>query len=247
MSWVKISEEKELKKSFGKLGLYLIEKAQKEIKEFNQQTLFQRAEIKKKFFERSNERSLRLREHFIENYDHFLNQSLSSTFLKGKEKFLNLKNRLVKELKRSLSELIEGRIEKNYSKYIEFLLKNIREIKKTIDKPQDIELIFNSKDYNYLLKNYGKIQDLFKNPVEINQDRIGFIGGFKISLVGGTISYDYTIDNLINIKSSFIQIEISKIVDDSEIKQIEQNFNNFIQNQKKKITGYLTQYDQIQF
>ena len=176
-----------------------------------------------------------------------MNQSLSLTLLKGKEKFLNLKNRLIKELKRSLSELVEEKIEKNYSKYIEFLIKNIREIKKTIDKLQGIELIFNSKDYNYLLKNYGKIQDLFKNPVEINKDRIDFIGGFKISLVGGTISYDYTIDNLINIKSSFIQMEISKIVNDSEIKQIENNFNNFIQNQKTKITEYLTQYDQIQF
>ena len=176
-----------------------------------------------------------------------MNQSLSLTLLKGKEKFLNIKNKLIKELKRSLSELVEEKIEKNYSKYIEFLIKNIREIKKTIDKLQDIELIFNSKDYNYLLKNYDKIQGLFKNPVEINKDRIDFIGGFKISLVGGTISYDYTIDNLINIKSSFIQMEISKIVNDSEIKQIENNFNNFIQNQKTKITEYLTQYDQIQF
>jgi hypothetical protein len=42
-------------------------------------------------------------------------------------------------------------------------------------------------------------------------------------------------------------MEISKIVNDSEIKQIEDNFNKFIQNQKTKITEYLGQYDQIQF
>ena len=223
----------------------MIEKGQNEIKKFNQQTLFQKAEIKKRFFERRNERILKLKEHFIENYDHFLNQSLSLTLLKGKKIFLNLKNRLIKELKRSLSELIKRKIEKNYSMYIEFLLKSIRDLKKAIDKPQEIELIFNTKDYNYLMKNYGKIQDLFKNPVEINKDLIDFIGGFKISLSGGTISYDYTIDNLINIKSSFIQMEISKIINDSEIKEIEQNFNYFIQNQKTKITEYLRQYDQI--
>jgi vacuolar-type H+-ATPase subunit E/Vma4 len=172
---------------------------------------------------------------------------LSNTLLKGKEKFMDLKNRLIKELKSSLAKLIKEKIEKNYPKYIEFLINNIKEITKTIAKPQEIELVFNSKDYDYLLKNYSKIQDLFKSPVETDKDSVDFIGGFKIIMVGGAISYDYTIDNLIDIKSSFIQMEISKIVNDSEIKQIEDNFNKFIQNQKTKITEYLGQYDQIQF
>ncbi|MHA2037236.1 MAG: V-type ATP synthase subunit E family protein [Promethearchaeota archaeon] len=242
-----MSEEKDLKKTFGNLGLYLVEKAQEEIKKFNQQTLFQKAEIKKRFFERSNDRTLKLKETFIDNYDHFLNQMLSNTLLKGKEKFMDLKNRLIKELKSSLAKLIKEKIEKNYPKYIEFLINNIKEITKTIAKPQEIELVFNSKDYDYLLKNYSKIQDLFKSPVETDKDSVDFIGGFKIIMVGGAISYDYTIDNLIDIKSSFIQMEISKIVNDSEIKQIEDNFNKFIQNQKTKITEYLGQYDQIQF
>jgi vacuolar-type H+-ATPase subunit E/Vma4 len=226
--------------------MYLIEKAQKEIKEFNQQSVFQKGEIKKRFFERSNERSLKLKTHFKENYDHFLNQSLSSTLLKGKESFLDLKNQLIRELLRSLNELIKDKIEKNYSNYIQFLLKTIKKIKDTIDKPQEIELIFNSRDYRYLMENYGKIQNLFKNPVEINKDTTDFIGGFKISLIGGMISYDYTIDNLINTKSSFLQMEISKIIDDSEIKLIEQNYNLFIQNQKTNIREYIEKYDQIQ-
>ena len=228
------------------MGLYLIEKAKKEIKEFNQQSVFQKGEIKKRVFERSADRSSKLREHFKDNYDHFLNQSLSSTLLNGKAKFLDLKNQLIKELKKSLFDLIEEKIKTNYSMYIEFLLKKIKEIKVSIDKPQEIELIFNSQDYKYLMKNYGKIQDLFKNPVEINKDKDDFIGGFKISLVGGIITYDYTIDNLINTKSSFIQMEIAKLINDSEIKQIEQNYNLFIQNQKTKIEEYLKKYDQIQ-
>jgi vacuolar-type H+-ATPase subunit E/Vma4 len=160
---------------------------------------------------------------------------------------MGLKNRLIKELKSSLAKLIEEKLNKNYPMYIENLVYNIRKVKETINKSQEIELIFNNKDYNYLLNNYSKIQDLFKNPIEINKDKNDFIGGFKISLVGGVISYDYTIDNLIDIKSSFIQMEISKIVNDSEIKQIEHNFSKFIQNQKTKITKYLEQYDQIQF
>ena len=228
------------------MGLYLIEKAKKEIKEFNQQSVFQKGEIKKRIFERSADRSSKLREHFKDNYSHFLNQSLSSTLLNGKAKFLDLKNQLIQEMKKSLFELIEEKIKTNYSMYIEFVLKMIKEIKTSIDKPQEIELIFNSQDYEYLMKNYGKIQDLFKNPVDINKDKVDFIGGFKISLVGGFISYDYTIDNLINTKSSFIQMAIAKLIDDSEIKQIEQNYILFIENQKTKIIEYFTKYDKIQ-
>ena len=224
----------------------MIDKAQKEINEFNRQTLFQKAEIKKRNIERSQERSIKLKEQFIENYDQFLNQSLSSTLLEGKENFLNLKNRLIKELKISLFNRIEVNIKNNYLKYIDFLLGIIKNIKKTVDRPQAIEVIFNAKDYSYFLENFDKIQDLFKNPVEINKDRIDFIGGFKISLDGGLISYDYTIDNLINKKSSFIQIEISKIINDTEIKEIERTFNSLIQNQKTEIIEYLKQYDQIQ-
>ena len=243
---MKISEEKELKKRFGNLGLYLIDKAQNEIKELNQKTMFQKGEIKKRFLERSNERSLRLRTHFTENYKHFLNQSLSTTLLKGKEKFLDLKNNLITNLTTSLFNLIKEKREENYSAYIKYLLNLINQVKKTMEKPQDIELIFNDKDYNYFIKNFDKISDLFKNPVEINKDRYDFLGGFKISLVGGVISYDYTIDNLIDKNSSFIQMEISKIINDSEIKVTEKEFEDFIEEQKKRIAEYLIQYDQIQ-
>ena len=159
---------------------------------------------------------------------------------------MKLKNKLIKELKTSLFNSIKVNIENNYSNYIKFLLNIIKKIKKTVDKPQAIELILNSKDYSYFLQNSEKIQNLFKNPVEINKENMDFIGGFKISLGGGLISYDYTIDNLINKKSSFIQIEVSKIVNDSEIKEIDKDFNTFIQNQKTKIIEYLKQYDQIQ-
>lgn len=190
---------------------------------------------------------MKLKSHLIESYEQFLNQSLSSTLLKGKETLLSLKNRLIKELKLNLYILIKERIENNYSDYIAYLLKSIQNVKFAIDKPQEIELKFNSKDYNYFIKNFDIIVDLFKNPVEINKDQNDFIGGFKISLTGGFISYDYTIDNLIDKKSSFIQMEISKIINDAEIKGIEKEFENFIQNQKEKISEYLRYYEQIQF
>lgn len=159
---------------------------------------------------------------------------------------MRLKNSLIKTLKVNLLNHIKKKIDDHYLNYLNFLFKNIKNVKNTVDKPQAIEIIFNSKDYNYFIQNLEKIQGQFKNPVEINKDFIDFIGGFKISLGSGLISYDYTIDNLIDKKSSFIQREISKIVNDSEIKEIEKQFNMFIQNQKSKIIEHLKQYDQIQ-
>ncbi len=223
-----------------------MEKAQDEIKELNQKTLFQKAEIKKRFLERGAERSLRLRQQFIESYEQFLNQSLSSTLLKGKEKFLNLKNKLIIDLKKALFSLIEEKIEKNYLAYIDFLLNSIGAVTKTIGKPREIELIFNDRDYNYFLKEHDKIENFFQNPVEINKDRRNYIGGFKISLIGGVISYDYTIDSIIEKISPFIQMEISKIVTDIEIKEIENDYEMFILDQKQQITEYLREYDQLQ-
>ena len=225
----------------------MIEKAEREIKELSQKTLFQKAEIKKRYFERSQERSIRLKSHLIGTFEHFLNQSLSTTLLQGKEKVMGVKNNLIKELKLNLFNLIKTKIKNNYADYIKYLLKSIEKVKKTIYKPQEIEILFNSNDYDYFIKNFDKIIDLFKNPVEINKDQREFIGGFKVSLTGGTISYDYTIDNLIDKASSFIQMEIAKIVDDTEIKEIEKDFEDFINIQKEKITEYLQFYEQIQF
>ncbi|MFW9998691.1 MAG: V-type ATP synthase subunit E [Candidatus Hodarchaeota archaeon] len=201
----------------------------------------------KRFLERSNERSQRLKSHLIETYEQFLNQSLSSTLLEGKNKFLGLKNNLIQELKKSLFILIENKIKKNYSGYIDYLLKSIEEVKNTMDKAHSIEILFNSKDYNYFIKNFDKIGNLFKDPVEINKDLRDFIGGFKISLIGGIISYDYTINNLIDKASPFIQNKVTKIIDDSEIKEIEKEYEKFINKQRGKITEYLKYYEQIQF
>ena len=75
--WIKISEEKNLKERFGNLGLYLINKAHDEIKEINRQNLFQKAEIRKRVVERANENSIRIKEHFIETYNQYLNNVLN--------------------------------------------------------------------------------------------------------------------------------------------------------------------------
>jgi len=224
----------------------MIEKAQKEIMDLNQQTLFQKAEIKKRYIDKTLERSSKIRKRFAKNYTNYLNQSLSSTLLKGKEIVLIIKNKLINNLKITLNSLISEKINKNYANYIKYLIDLIKNVKPNIEKHKDIELLLNSKDYDYFLKNFSKLENLFEVPVEIHEDKKDFIGGFKVTLGGGLISYDYTIKNLIDKNSVFIQMEISKIIDNIEIKSIENKFDNLIQVQKNKITEVLRRYDQIQ-
>lgn len=224
----------------------MIEKAQKEIMDLNQQTLFQKAEIKKRYIDKTLERSSKIRRRFAKNYTNYLNQSLSSTLLKGKEIVLIIKNKLINNLKTTLNSLINEKINNNYANYIKYLIDSIKNVKPNIEKHKDIELLLNSKDYDYFLKNFSKLENLFEVPVEIHEDKKDYIGGFKVTLGGGLISYDYTIKNLIDKNSVFIQMEISKIIDNIEIKSIENKFDNFIQVQKSKITEVLRKYDQIQ-
>lgn len=207
--------------------------------------MFQKADIENKYREKNVENSLKIRNQYIEEYNQYLNNSLSTTLLKIKERFLNLKNRLVKELTNDLYQLIKEKINTNYDNYIKFLLETIKNNTYNLDKYQEITIFFNSKDYNYFSKNLDKIQNLFNNSVEIKKNDTEIIGGFKILVSEGRLNYDYSISNLIDKNSTYIEMEFSKIVSDSEIKETEHKFEGFIRNQKLGITEYLKEYDRI--
>lgn len=243
----KISEINVLRERFGKLGLYLIEKAKNEIKTIDQQTLFQIAESKKKYRERIADSSLKIKNNFIDTYNKQINNSLSSTLLKIKQETLNVKNELISNLIKDLNLLLEKKITENYSNYIKFLLETLKKIKSLIDKPPEIVINLNSKDYEYFLDNFERIQSIFKNRVILNPTQNEFIGGFRILQAELNISYDFSIINLINKKRSGIEIEFSKIFSDAylEINEIIQNYEKFIQNQKLVIKDYLKNYDKI--
>ena len=186
---VKISEERDLKERFGNLGLYLIEKAKEEIREINRQNLFQKAEIRKKYIDRTNEHSIRIRNHFIETYNQYLNNILSKTLIESKEEALEVKNHLVEELKNFIKNFLKEKIKKTYSNYIDFLFNKIKQNKHTIDKPPKVIFLFNSKDSDYFNKNINNLKNLFKNIIEIKEVSNEFIGGFKVIIADGDISF----------------------------------------------------------
>ena len=225
--------------------MYLINQAENDIKNINQQTLFQIAEAKKKNKERTRDSSLKMKEHFNETFNKLLNNALSSTLLKIKEEVLKSKNKLKLELISDVTELINDKIKNNYSSYTNFILKTLENIKYIIDKPPEIIVTLNSRDYEFIDKNIELIEKIFKNKVKIKKSEENFTGGFICVVLSGNISYNYTIENQLKKHTSIIEIEFSKIFSDSEsdIKKLENDYLQFIQNQKLAVDNYLKDYE----
>ena len=225
--------------------MHLISQAEIDIKNINQQTLFQIAEAKKKNKERTKESSLKMREHFNETFNKVLNSSLSTALLKIKEELLKSKNKLKLELITDLTDLINAKIKNNYSSYIDFLLKGLNNIKFIVDKPPEIIITLNSRDFEFFSSNNELIETIFKNKVKLKKSEKEFTGGFICVMLTGNISYNYTIENQLKKKTPIIEIEFSKIFSDSEldVKDLENNYIQFIEDQKLAADDYLKNYE----
>jgi len=225
------------------LGLYLIEKAKEKVKEINQTTLFQKAEIKKNFLKRIEAGSLKIKNQFLENYNQFLNNSFSELLTKTNDDVLLLKNRLLKILRNGLEQNIRSKISENYTNYIKYFIDTIKNVNFEIDKPPTVFIILNSEDYNYFKTNFKKIQGLFKNKVEIINSDYEFIGGFKVISTDKTVLYDYTIDYLLTKNSTLIEKEFLVVFSEKEIKKLQFNYEKFIQKKRLDIKEYIKEYD----
>jgi len=225
--------------------LHLINQAENNIKKINQQTLFQIAEAKKKNIERTRESSLKMKAHFNETFNKLLNSSLSSALLKIKEEILKSKNQLMLELITDLTDLINDTIKNNYSSYTDFLLNGLKNIKFIVDKPPEIIITLNSRDHEFFSSKKELIETIFKNKIKLEKSEKEFTGGFICVVLASNISYNYTIENQLKKKNSIIEIEFSKIFSDSEsdIKDLENNYVQFIQSQKLAANDYLKDYE----
>jgi vacuolar-type H+-ATPase subunit E/Vma4 len=149
------------------------------------------------------------------------------------------------ELVSDLTGLINSKIKKEYSAYIEFILKTLENIKYIIDKPPELIISFNTRDYDFFSNNKELLTKLFKNKVKIKKSEVNFTGGFVCFVATGNISYNYTIKNQLKKKTSIIEIEFSKIFlnFESDIKTLENNYAQFIQSQKLAVDEYLNDYE----
>ncbi|MFX1589292.1 MAG: V-type ATP synthase subunit E family protein [Promethearchaeota archaeon] len=243
--WGKISEEKNIKEQFGRLGLYLIDRAEEKIKEFNQQSLYQKAEIKKNYLKKVDENSIRIKNQFREAYNNFLNESLTSNLIQAKESIINLKNNLLNDLKHELKNQLEEIIVRNYSNYLNFLNERIKSSLEIIDKPPKVIIQLNQKDFSAINRDISKIENLFKNKIEVISSKEDLIGGFKVILEDGKISYNYSIDNMLVKNFIIIEKHLSQIFSETEMEKLQINFERYIKNKKQEIKEYLKEYDQI--
>ncbi|MFO8018843.1 MAG: hypothetical protein R6U96_09420 [Promethearchaeia archaeon] len=241
-----MAEKKDLKERFGKLGLTLVNDVQNEIKELRQDTLFQKAEIKKKYMEKAEQESKKVKKSFKETYRSTINQKFSSVSLRFKEGFLNLKSFLLNDLKRGIHDFIGDKIKGNYKSYQEFIKKNLQSIcEENIESSQEFVLILNARDYDYFKDKINVLKENIQNSFQLEKGSKAFTGGFKIYIEEEQISYDSTIDNLFEQYSDYIEREFSKIVSDEGIDKILQEFEQFTEKKKSEMKEYLKEYERI--
>lgn len=240
-----ISEHNELKEQFGRLGVNLMNTAKKQIKELNQNTLFQKSQIKKNLLKRNNENSLKTKTHFIETYVQLLNNALASTLLKAKQDVLEIKNTLLNELRLELLKRIESNIDSNYENYVIYLINELKKFAQTIKSSHNVSILLNERDYKFFSKNSHKIKDLFKTQITLQITDEPFIGGFKAYIVNENISYDVKIESYILKQSLLIESAFSEQFSEKNITELFQNFEKFISNKKDSIEAYLKEYDRI--
>ncbi|MFX1273929.1 MAG: hypothetical protein ACFFBP_12375 [Promethearchaeota archaeon] len=215
----------------------MIDKAQDEIKKMNQKLLFQKAELKKKYKTDLISDIRETQKSFEEYCEQFFNDSLNSTLIELNNKFLNIKREIVEELNNEIIKLTKEKIKSDYSKYINYLIEKIKEVIKLINVNFPASIIFNSRDYEYFHNenNFKKIQDLFKSSLKIKKSPNDFIGGFIMEISKLNLSYNSTIENILNKNSSLFEIELSKIISDEKIEKIKNSLTEFINNQKIEI------------
>ena len=240
-----ITEINELKEKVGRLGLYLLTLAEEEIREMYNQSIFQKANIKKRFLTLTKENSLKIREHFKETYNQYLNNSLSSTLLKSKEKVLNFKNNLLNTLKKDFLSFVKKKIQANYSEYLNYLIKQMKDLDKTFMKDEEIILEFNDFDMNEISKLSDSINSIFGVKVNIKPAEESILGGFKLILPRSNIVIDNTISNKIEKSEEIIDMVFSKVISDENVSEIENSFEKFIINKKNSIDSYLSEYDKL--
>ncbi|MBN1215933.1 MAG: hypothetical protein JXA99_10905 [Candidatus Lokiarchaeota archaeon] len=243
---IKIPGKKDLKKDFGKLGMFLIEKANTEIKKKNQQMLFEKAEIKRKNGEKLIEKSKNIKNNFLFKIFQELNEILSSTILNNKKILLEQENNLINEFIKELKAKLEKGVKHNQSKYYNFILNLIKQIFSDNKKSLKNSIIhFSKNDFMHFSQNKAELDKIIDKNTKIEQAEDIILGGFKITQDKGQIIFNFDISNIIKENRSLIDIYFSKLFSDSNVKILQQEFENFINKKKKEIKNYLIKYDEI--
>ncbi len=244
---IKIPDKKDLKKEFGKLGIFLIEKANNKIKKKNQQMLIEKAEIKRKNENILISKSEVIKNDFISKTFKYLNTILSSSILDIKKKSLEHKNNLINEFIEDLKKELEKRVNKNQSEYYNFILNLLKQTYSDNKKSfKNSTIFFNKKDLMHFTQNRAELDKIIDKNIKLEQSNDIILGGFKITQDKGDVNLNYELSNIIRENRSLIDIHFTELISDSGMKIIQQEFENFINKKKKEIENKLIKYDEIE-
>lgn len=222
--------------------MYLVAKAEKEIKVLSQQNLIQKTATRKKYNSKIVKRINELKNKFIESNIIYLNNILSLKLSKSNSFYMNLKNYLLKKLVANLKTSLMFYIEKSYDRYIKYLINEIVESCRIAESGKQLNIELNERDFQFFRNsNHKKVFDDLH--ITLSQSKDKFIGGFRIIFTEDLISYDHTIDNLIDEKRAIIENDLSNLISEVNIRDIEDKFNFIVQAQKKKVEDFLINYD----
>ncbi|MBY9007979.1 MAG: hypothetical protein KGD63_14655 [Candidatus Lokiarchaeota archaeon] len=175
-----------------------------------------------------------------------MNSILSSTLFDSKELILGLKNRLISECVEELKKKTKKKIKKSQSEYYSLILDLIKQVfdnNKNLKKKSII--FFNEIDFKYFNQNIGDLKKVTNKNIIINQSDKIILGGFLIGQDDNEVVFNYDLSNLIRKNQYFIEIQFTKLIPDSGIKELQLEFESFINKNKKEIKEYLIKYDKI--
>ncbi len=227
--------EDKLKNKLTKLGLYLIDKAESDIKEFERKNVLMKSNLKKRKNDRIEQMLNKNKNRLINQYNSKINNSTVSILLQIKNQLLDLKNALINQIKKDLIVEIEKKISKNYSSYIKYIVNSIKEKTERVKDRENIIFLFNKRDYKHFNEHKNLLKDFDKIHYKIEAHKENFMGGFLIMVPEDSLLFDYTFKNQINQKDNFIETIFSTFFSPLEEKyfDIEDIFEkdvNFLRN-----------------
>ena len=236
-----------LKKEFGKLGLYLVENAENEIKEVERKQVLLNSSLKKRTNERIEQILNKKKKQFKDQYNSQINESTVSILLDVKNKLLDLKNKLIFDFKNDFKEELALKISKNYDQYIKYLLKLMKEKVDDLKVHKKMTFILNSNDYNYLNNHKGLLQSLKIDNYELRKSEKESIGGYILIIPEESFILNYMLENQINLNTnafeSLLTEELSSL--EESYYDINEKFEKSIEDIRNKIQIYLQKLEEL--
>ncbi|MFX1497596.1 MAG: hypothetical protein ACFFBH_08730 [Promethearchaeota archaeon] len=236
-----------LKKEFGKLGLYLVENAENEIKEIERKQVLLNSSLKKRKNERIEQILNKKKKQFKDLYISEINESTVSILLDVKNQLLDLKNKLIFNFKNDFKKEIALKISKNYDQYINYLIKIIKEKVEDLKIHKKTIFILNSGDYNYLNNHKGLLQSLQIDNYELKKSEKEYIGGYMLKIPEESFILNFMLENQINLKTnefeSLLTDELSSL--EETFYEINERFEKSIADIRNNIQIYLEKLEEL--